>query len=354
MAVQARKPPANFAAINQAALARLDAPAPQLTAGTVRTSGSRASARVTERFTLPHVGTWTTATTVRMVDQSGHWLVDWTPATINPALGPGDGLALTREWPARAPILGAGSVRLTVDKPIVTVGIVGSRIKNAGQVKSDLQAAGASAVQIRQAFAQAKLHPGFFEPVFTVSKARYEQLKGAPGPNNVYAVRGTEFSLSSGRGALTDQLGAHVIGTVAPITAQQLQSLGAPYDASSQVGQTGVEQADERRLAGTPTTHVIVVDSAGASKATLASYPGHAGQPVTTSIDPSVQRAAEAALSGVHHNAAMVALRASTGQVLAVVSDPVSSGYDLALQGAFPPGSTFKVITRHRRRFGPA
>jgi cell division protein FtsI/penicillin-binding protein 2 len=66
---------------------------------------------------------------------------------------------------------------------------------------------------------------------------------------------------------------------------------------------------------------------------------------VTTSIDPRVQRAAEAALDGVKHTAALVAIRASTGQVLAAVSDPVSDAYDLALQGEFPPGSTFKVLT---------
>ena len=40
----------------------------------------------------------------------------------------------------------------------------------------------------------------------------------------------------------------------------------------------------------------------------------------------------------------MVAMRASTGQVLAVVSDPVDT-FDQALQGAYPPGSTFKVLT---------
>jgi cell division protein FtsI/penicillin-binding protein 2 len=40
----------------------------------------------------------------------------------------------------------------------------------------------------------------------------------------------------------------------------------------------------------------------------------------------------------------MVAMRASTGQVLAVVANPLST-YDTALQGAYPPGSTFKVLT---------
>jgi cell division protein FtsI/penicillin-binding protein 2 len=88
-----------------------------------------------------------------------------------------------------------------------------------------------------------------------------------------------------------------------------------------------------------------VLNAAGASTATLATFPGQPGQTVRTSIDPTVQRAAEAALSGVPRNAAMVAMRASTGQVLAVVSDPVSYSYDQALQGEYPPGSTFKVLT---------
>jgi cell division protein FtsI/penicillin-binding protein 2 len=66
---------------------------------------------------------------------------------------------------------------------------------------------------------------------------------------------------------------------------------------------------------------------------------------VHTSIDPTVQRAAEAALTGVSSYGALVAVRASTGQVLASVSVPAAYQFDQALAGAFPPGSTFKVIT---------
>ncbi len=54
-------------------------------------------------------------------------------------------------------------------------------------------------------------------------------------------------------------------------------------------------------------------------------------------------------------NVSMVAIQASTGRVLAVVSDPVTT-YDTALQGAYPPGSTFKVIDStalFRKGLGP-
>ena len=345
MKQQVLDPPPNFKAVNAAALAALGARSAQFTAGRIRQSGSRATVRVRQQFSLGPVGSWDTATTVKLIDHKGHWLIAWTPATINPALDAGDRLAVVRDWPTRAPILGAAGAPLTSERKLVTVGVVGSRIKDAHAVAADLLAAGATKTEIDQALAQAKAHPTYFDPVFQVSKARFEELKAKPGSGNVYAVPGTQFELAGDRDALTAQLGAHVVGTVGPITAEELHHLGPPYDASSVVGQTGLEQAYERRLAGTPTTHVVVLNSAGATTATLKSFPGTRGRPVQTSIDPTVQRAAEAALSGESHNAALVAIRATTGQILAVVSDPNSYGYDQALQGAYPPGSTFKVLT---------
>jgi cell division protein FtsI/penicillin-binding protein 2 len=338
-------PPATFTTANAAAFTALGVKSATFSGGRVKQKGNRASAPVTERFTLPRIGAWTAATTVRMVDRNGRWLVAWTPATINPALRTGDRLLTSEDWPARAGILGAGDAPLTAQRPVVIVGVVGSRIKNARAVGADLIAAGAPKAPVTAALAQAKAHPGDFEPVFQISRARFEQLKAATGPDNVYAVPGTTFLSTSMRSAITPQLAAHVVGTVGPITAEQLQQLGAPYDASSHVGQTGLEQAGERQLSGTPTTKVEVVSSAGVTVKTLASFPGRRGTPVHTSLDPRVQRAAEAALAGVKQNVAMVAIRASTGQVLAVVSDPASDAYDQALQGAYPPGSTFKVLT---------
>jgi cell division protein FtsI/penicillin-binding protein 2 len=338
-------PPSTFTAVNADAFGALGVHAASFTAGPVRQSGSRASARVTERFALPHLGPWSPITTVKLVQRKGQWLVSWTAATINPSLRAGDRLATIRDWPARAVIHGAGGAPLTGERPLVTVGVVGTRIKNAHALTADLLAAGATQAEVTPALAQAKAHPSYFDPVFEVSETRFEQLKAQPGPGNVYAVPGTEFQRARSRSAITPQLAAHLVGTVGAITADQLHQLGSPYDASSQVGQNGLEQAYERRLAGTPRTRIVVANAGGAAITTLTSFAGTPGRAVTTSIDPAVQRAAERALAGVRHNVAMVAMRASTGQVLAVVSDPVSDAYDQALQGAYPPGSTFKVLT---------
>jgi hypothetical protein len=344
---QVAAPPPDFRSVNAAAFAALGVTRATFTAGRVITasSGQTARARVTEHFDLPHAGAWNPVTTVRLTDRSGAWRIAWSPKTINPALGTGDTLAVARAWPSRAPVLGAGGVPLTQTVTNVIAGVVGSRITSTSAVRAALLGAGATAAQADHALAQAKLHPDFFEPVFTVTQARFAQLKAAPGPGNVYAVRGTEFQNSVAETAITAQLAAQAVGSLGPITAQELHALGAPYDSSSVVGQTGLEASEERTLAGTPATRVEVQNAAGRPVTRLATFPGHPGQAVSTSLDPRVQRAAEAALAtSKHPNVAMVAMRASTGQVLAIAADP-ASGYDTALQGAYPPGSTFKVLT---------
>ena len=338
-------PPATFTTANAAAFSALGVKAATFGAGPVKQNGSKAQARVTESFAVPQAGTWRTDTAVHLVQRNDIWKVAWTPATINPALHGSDRLATIRDWPPRAGITGAGGAPLVAAQHLVNVGLVGSRIKNAKEVGADLIAAGATAAEAKSALAQAKAHPTFFEPVFQVSQTRFEQLKAQPGPQNVYAVPGTQFEQVTASAAITPQLAAHLVGSVGPITADQLKALGPPYDASSQVGQTGLEYAAERQLAGTPTTKVVVETAGGSPVKALAAFPGHRGRPLATSLDPRVQRAAEAALASVHKNVAMVAIRASTGQVLAAVSDPVSASYNTAFQGAYPPGSTFKVLT---------
>ena len=333
------QPPADFTAVNRAAFANLGVHQASFTSGTMVTSGSTATQPFTERLAVTGVGTITIKSTLHLVQVQGHWRVNWTPATIAPQLKAGDQLALNVTWPARAAILGQGGAPLVTLGQVVTIGVEGARIKDAKAVQAALVAAGASATEASQAIAAAKLHPTYFEPVFTVSQARYNQL--AP---TIYPIPGTVFQSSNARSAITPGLAAGVVGTVGPITAQELSQLGAPYDATSVVGQTGLEQADEHQLAGQPGATVTVVTQSGARVATVARLPAHPGTPVTTTIDPATQHAAEAALAGEGKSAALVAVNASTGGVLAAVSVN-SGGFDQAIDGGFPPGSTFKVIT---------
>jgi cell division protein FtsI/penicillin-binding protein 2 len=333
------QPPADFTAVNQAAFTNLGVHQATFTPGTTTTSGSKATEPFTERLALTGVGTIAIKSTLNLVQSQGHWLVTWSPATIAPQLRAGDHLVLNVTWPARAPILGSGGAPLTIQGDVVTIGVEGSRIKDAKAVQAALVAAGATATQASDAIAAAKLHPTYFEPVFTVSQDRYSQLEPT-----IYPIPGTVFESGNARSALTPGLAAGVVGTVGPITAQELGQLGAPYDATSIVGQTGLEQADERQLAGQPGATVTVVNPSGTKVATVATLAPRPGTAVTTTIDSAVQHAAEAALAGEQKSAALVAVNATSGDVLAAVSVN-SGGFDQAIDGGFPPGSTFKVIT---------
>jgi hypothetical protein len=344
------RPPADFTSVNQAAFSTLSVRQASITAGTMATSGTAASEPITERLTLTGLGAITFSSTLHLVQQQGKWLVQWSPATITPQLRPGDQLSLRVTWPARAPILGAGGTPLTTQGPVVTIGVEGALVKSAASLASALVTAGATAQQASSAITAAKARPTFFEPVFTVSRSRYNQLAPA-----IYPIPGTVFQSSTALTAATPGLTSGVVGTVGPVTAQELGQLGTPYSAQSVVGQTGLEQADERRLAGTPGATVAVLTKNGAQVATVTTLPAHPGTAVSTTIKESVQRAAEAALAGEKKSAALVALDASTGDVLAAVSVN-AGGFDQAIDGGFPPGSTFKVITSTaliNRGFGP-
>ena len=333
------QPPADFTTVNKAAFTGLGVHQASFPAGTVATSGSTATEPFTEQLAVPGLRTITIKPTLHLTQVQGHWLVSWSPATIAPSLQSGDQLALHVTWPTRAAILGQGGAPLVTSGDVVTIGVEGARIKNAKAVGSARVAAGATQAEVNSALAAAKLHPTFFEPVFTVSQARYSQLEPT-----IYPIPGTVFESGNARSALTPGLAAGLVGTVGPITAQELGQLGAPYDATSIVGQTGLEQADERQLAGQPGATVTVVNPSGTKVATVATLPSHPGTPVTTTIDSATQHAAEAALAGEKKSAALVAVNASSGNVLAAVSVN-SGGFDQALDGGFPPGSTFKVIT---------
>jgi transpeptidase family protein/MecA-like transpeptidase family protein len=134
-------------------------------------------------------------------------------------------------------------------------------------------------------------------------------------------------------------------GSVVTATAAQARALGAPYLAGDQIGQGGIEQVYQARLAGRPSLTIRIEGPASRVDATAARFAASPGLPVTTSIDMRYQLAASQAIRSADTTKPvdMVVIQPSTGKVLAVVERP--GGFDRALLGEFPPGSTFKVVT---------
>jgi cell division protein FtsI/penicillin-binding protein 2 len=332
-------PPSDFVAIHQRVVKELHLTGADYRLQAVHSHGAAADAGYLAHLDVGGLGRWDLPGTIHLQRSNNHWQVEWTPAAIHPALPAGGHFVTDRTWPARAGVLGAGGAALTGQNSVVSIGLQGSRVKDAGQVTAALTQAGADPAKVAAALTAAKARPDQFVAVFSVPEDRYQQVRPA-----LFPIPGVVFQRSAARGALTPDLSAHVVGSVAPVTAEQLKKLGPPYESGDVVGQTGIEGSYERQLAGTPGGTVRIVDGQSRPVATVMNVDSRPGTAVVTTIDPLVERAAERALDGVAQPAALVAIRASTGEVLAAVSRPTTQ-FDRALGGHYPPGSTFKVIT---------
>jgi cell division protein FtsI/penicillin-binding protein 2 len=314
--------------------ARLDAEA-----GEVSQDGDRATARVRLRWTVPGIGPWEYETRVPLLEVDGAWRVRWTPALVHRELRGGKRLGTTRSCPERAPIVDRAGRPIVRQRPVVRVGAVVSAV-------ADPRATAAGLARVLDVEARPILRqlrgggPQQFVEAIVLREEDHAALESAlAGVPDATAVGGTAPL------APTREFARVLLGTVAPATAEQLERLGAGYASGDQVGQWGLQARFERRLAGTPTRRVVLRSAEGVPVETLFERGGRAGRPLRTTLDPRVQAAAEAALGDRADEAALVAVEPQGGDVLAVANRPTDSSFDRAIEGRYPPGSTFKVVS---------
>ncbi|MFJ6019740.1 penicillin-binding transpeptidase domain-containing protein [Nocardiopsis alba] len=143
-----------------------------------------------------------------------------------------------------------------------------------------------------------------------------------------------------------------IAGSVGEADEDDVERLGPAYSVGDIVGKSGLQRTYEERLAGEAATTILMVGSAEAEDPdsleatednTVATLDGSDGESITTSIDMGVQSAAASAIIGADDPAGLVAVRPSTGEILAAVNVP--GGFNRAFEGQYPPGSSFKIIT---------
>ncbi|HTU94834.1 MAG TPA: penicillin-binding transpeptidase domain-containing protein [Solirubrobacteraceae bacterium] len=144
------------------------------------------------------------------------------------------------------------------------------------------------------------------------------------------ASDGTPLAQGPDRTSPIPDVASQIVGTVGPIPGDLKAEYAARgYPTNAHVGLDGLELIFQDLLAGTPGGRLL------AGHRVLASAKPIAAKPVRTTISPSMERAAVAALGGQYGG--MVVMNPRTGAVLAAAGIAYS-----ALQ---PPGSTMKIIT---------
>lgn len=307
--------------------------------GRVNVKDEAGTARFAAAWTIPGLAKpWTYDGQLALVRKNEKWLVHWEPRAVHPRLGAGQNLSARRTLPPRASILDRAGQPLFIQTPVVTVGIEPGRVTDLPSLSRTL----ATVLKIDAAAiiaAVGKAKPTDFVPVITLRQSEYDKVRPV-----IYRLPGTVFRSGQQVLAPSPRFAQPLLGKVGDATAEVLSEVGATYRPGDQLGLSGLQRALNRQLSGTATGQVSVVDAKGAPLSTVGEVAGSAGQPVKITMDRATQVAADAALASVPLPAAIVALRPSTGEILAVANSSTAP-FNIAMAGKYPPGSTFKIVT---------
>jgi penicillin-binding protein 2 len=168
------------------------------------------------------------------------------------------------------------------------------------------------------------------------------------------------------RNYIYGRLASHVIGYLGYMTPRQLRDPAYnDVPVTAFVGHYGIEKTYDSLLRGKAGRRIVEVDATGRVVRIVGIQRPVKGRDITLTLDIDVQREAEEGLRG--RAGAVVVLAPETGEVLAMASapsfdpnlfargisyrdwrrlinDPRRPLLNRAIQGVYPPGSTFKII----------
>jgi penicillin-binding protein 2 len=185
--------------------------------------------------------------------------------------------------------------------------------------------------------------------------------------NHQYDLPGIRIEVLPSRDYINKNLASHLLGYLGSINKQELIDLyDKNYRADDQIGRTGLEKLYEDQLRGEKGHRYVEIDAQGFEQQELNVQEPLPGNDIQLTLDIGLQKTAEQALVGTA--GAVVVLNVKDGQVLALASSPpleleefiggISSKAwkamqenpfkpftNKAIQGQYPPGSTYKIIT---------
>jgi cell division protein FtsI/penicillin-binding protein 2 len=298
-----------------------------------------AVARLAVSWDVPGVGPFRYRSRMRLDKGEDDWTVRWARQVVHLRLADEQRLGTTREAAERGNIVARDGRAIVRDRTVYRVGLERDKVDDIGaSARALADVVDVDAGPLRRALRNAG--PQQFVEAITMRPGDYEEIDGAledvPGALAVEA----EAPLAESR-----EFARALLGSVGPATAEQLEKLGGKRGPGDVIGQSGLQARYEEQLGGTAGSAVIIREADGTPADTLLEVDAKPGRPLRTTLDIDVQRAAEDALADRDDEAALVAVEPSSGDVLAVANRPTDDGYDRALEGRYPPGSTFKVVS---------
>jgi hypothetical protein len=275
---------------------------------------------ITYRYTwhLPKNRTWTYDGQLNMIRDEGRWEVRWSTTGLHPKLGEHQTFALRADPPRRASVNERGGTDVLVPGYLYGFSL-------------DAKAAGAALMSTARAVVDA-LRP--FDNTLDPQRLA-EQASSSKQPLSLITLRQSDHDLV-----------APAIGNLPGVVVTAQAELLPTDDtfAPAIIGEVKKAVVDE--LDGQAGWRVVSVNQNGVDVDVLNEVPGAPAPSVTISLDRAVQNAAQDAVNGAGNQAMIVAIKPSTGEILAVAQNGAADSQGpVALTGLYPPGSTFKMIT---------
>jgi len=207
-----------------------------------------------------------------------------------------------------------------------------------------------------------------FRPVKLKEELSWEEMARVDSYN--YELPGVLIEVMPKRTYPYDKATAHLLGYLGEISEEAYRQSRTkdkkPYRRGDMIGRSGVESSFEKTLRGTDGGRQIEVDASGRLIKVMKKIHPYPGNNIRLTIDLATQKAAWEAMKG--KAGAVVAMDPRNGKILAMVStpsfdsdmltrglsskewiklvqDPMKVFNNRALQGLYPPASTFKPIT---------
>jgi cell division protein FtsI/penicillin-binding protein 2 len=283
--------------------------------------------------------TWTYASTVDLNNVAGNWQLAWKPSVVQSSLRAGDTLQYTRIAPTRATILDGAGQPIIEARSVVDIGLEAGKVLDPVSAANDMSKilgvdAPSLATRIKGSTSDE------FVDVITLREPDYEKVATQLAPIPGLVLRDLNEQLSP-----SHDFARSLLGTVGPVTKEIVDASNGRYISGDVGGLGGLEKDFDASLAGSPGYQIDALHQA-AQPTVVQTQPPVQGTPLRTTLDQNVEAAADAALSTVTNQpSALVAVRVSTGQVIAVANGPAGGGFDTALLGQITPGSAFKIVT---------
>lgn len=339
--------------------------------GTVEEANGRYYLPVSVTYSKEELGEIPVDLRVPLVKESGEWRVDWSPALIFPQMNWGDSLRFVRLTPQRGEIFaGSGEViakngylpTVYVERDLVQdeAATISELADLTGMTEKEVQKLYNSKSAQKSGVAVIKAFPLDEEPEDLDERA--DAIPGVGVDRQIYTPN-REYPYGS--------LLAHVLGYAQPTTDELKQASKTPVYGNF-VGVSGLEAKYDEVMQGTLGAELSVVDEDGKKVASIAKVPAVNGKDIHLTIDLELQQRLETLLKaayGSENSGAGVVMDPTTGAVQAIASYPafdlnafvtgVSDAewealnddganrplFNRALQGLYPPGSSFKPFT---------